>query len=163
MTTHATTMTIQSSAFGDGGPIARKFSGEGDNASPPLSWSRPPPEAKEIVLIADDPDAPTDSPFVHWVIYNIPASTIGLSPRVETSPTPRDVKGAAQGKNDTGTVGYTGPMPPRGHGVHHYHFHIFAVDELMSLRPGLTKDQVLEAIEGHVVAQGRLTGTYERK
>ncbi len=148
-------ITIRSQAFDPGGAIPKKYTGEGEDVSPPLTWENVPPQAKELVLICDDPDAPRAEPWVHWVVYKIPASSTGLP---EGS-----AAGAREGKNDFGRIGYGGPMPPRGHGVHHYHFKLYAVDTEVNLPRGATKDQVLKAIEGHIVGQGELIGTYERR
>ena len=114
-------------------------------------------------MIVDDPDAPTAQPFVHWVIYKIPPATTGLPQGVPTDSTLSDPPGAMQGKNDFKKTGYGGPMPPKGHGVHHYHFKLYALDKALSVRPGLEKKGLLEAMKGSIVAQGELVGTYERK
>ncbi len=157
------TIAVRSSDFAANQPIPRKFTGEGQDISPALAWSDLPPEAKQLALIVDDPDAPTAEPFVHWVIYNLPASLNGLGGNVEKSPQPADPKGARQGINSFGNVGYGGPMPPPGHGVHHYRFHLYALDAALDLKPALTKKDVLAAIRGHILADGELVGTYERK
>ena len=156
------TMTITSEAFAAGEAIPRKYTGEGENVSPPLRWSGAPAETKEFVLICDDPDAPGRT-WVHWVIYKIPAGFDSLEQGVEASPRPSRPAGALQGTNDSGKVGYGGPMPPAGHGPHRYYFKLYALDAERNLQPGLDKSAVLEAIEGHVLARGELMGTYERK
>ncbi|HVT29153.1 MAG TPA: YbhB/YbcL family Raf kinase inhibitor-like protein, partial [Lacipirellulaceae bacterium] len=116
---------LTSSAFKRGAPIPRKYTGEGDDASPPLAWSAAPPNTKEFALICDDPDAPSAEPWVHWVIYGIPADVSGLPEGVKTNEAKLAKPVVArQGKNSFtsgATVGYRGPMPPPGHGVHHYH------------------------------------------
>ena len=157
------TITVTSTAFSAGQAIPKKHTGEGENVSLPLKWSNLPAETKEMALICDDPDAPGSQPWVHWVIYKISAGTGGLPENVEASPTPAVPAGAMQGPNDSGKTGYSGPMPPRGHGMHHYHFKVYALDARLNLRPGLTKSDLLKAMEGHVLAQGELVGTYERK
>ncbi len=146
---------VSSPAFEPGGAIPRKHTGEGQDVSPALTWAVVSDETEEIALICDDPDAPTPAPWVHWVVYKIPADRTGL-PEGGT-------QGALEGKNDFGGTGYGGPMPPRGHGVHHYHFKIYALDAELEMTSGLTKERLLEAIEGHVLAEGELIGTYERK
>ncbi len=157
-------MSIQvtSPAFEHGKPIPRKYTGEGEDISPPLGWSGLPKGTKELVLICDDPDAPRPEPWVHWVIYNIPADVEGLPEAVPTTPRLENPPGALQGVNSWPKSGYGGPMPPRGHGVHHYHFKLYALDADLDWQPGLDKQAVLEKIEGHVLAQGELIGTYQR-
>lgn len=146
---------VSSSAFEPGVAIPRKHTGEGQDVSPTLTWTGVPDETKEIALICDDPDAPTPAPWVHWVVYKIPADRTGLPEG--------DTQGALEGKNDFGGTGYGGPMPPRGHGVHRYHFKVYALDTELEVAAGLTKERLLEAMEGHVLAEGELIGTYERK
>jgi Raf kinase inhibitor-like YbhB/YbcL family protein len=120
-----------------------------------LTWAEVPEGTREIALICDDPDAPTPRPFVHWVVYKIPADRSGL-PEGST-------QGALEGENDFGGTGYGGPMPPRGHGVHHYRFKVYALDAELEAAAGLTKDRLLEAMEGQILAEGELVGTYERR
>jgi Raf kinase inhibitor-like YbhB/YbcL family protein len=146
---------VSSSAFEPGGVIPRKHTGEGQDVSPPLTWADVPEGTREIALICDDPDAPTPRPFVHWVVYKIPADRSGL-PEGST-------QGALEGENDFGGTGYGGPMPPRGHGVHHYRFKVYALDAELEAAAGLTKDRLLEAMEGQILAEGELVGTYERR
>ncbi len=156
------TVKVESSAIGSGQPIPRQYTGEGEDISPPLSWSGVPDGAKELALICDDPDAPTPEPWVHWVIYKIAASTPGLGPNVATTAAPDAPAGALQGVNSWGRVGYGGPMPPPGHGVHHYHFKVYALDAPLDVKAGLDKNALLKAMSGHVMAQGELIGTYQR-
>jgi Raf kinase inhibitor-like YbhB/YbcL family protein len=145
---------ITSSAFAAGERIPRKYTGEGEDISPPLRWSGVPASAKELALICDDPDAPRPTPWVHWVVYGIPADRTGLE---EGS-----AGGAKEGMNDFGNTGYGGPMPPPGHGVHHYHFKLYALDTALEASAGLTKDELEAAMNGHILAQGERLGTYER-
>jgi len=156
-------LTLTSEAFGAGQPIPKKYTGEGANVSPALHWTGAPVETQEFVLICDDPDAPRPQPWVHWVLYKIHSGTDNLPEGIELSPQPAIPTGARQGMNDFGQSGYGGPMPPKGHGVHHYHFTLYALDRELDLRSGLKKQDVLEAIEGHILAEGKLIGTYERK
>ena len=156
------TMSISTSAFAADQKIPARHTGEGEDLSPALSWSGVPAGAKQLALICDDPDAPRADPWVHWVIYRIPASTPGLGegvPAVANLVTP--VK-AVQGKNSWGTIGYRGPLPPPGHGTHHYHFKLYALDAELSLGPGADKAELLAAMEGHILAKAELVGTYER-
>ena len=156
-------IAVTSEAFAVGQPIPRKHTGEGENLSPPLHFHDVPAEARQIVLICDDPDAPRPEPWIHWVIYSIPGHVDNLVESIEPTPNPPSPSGAVQGVNSSGKVGYSGPMPPPGHGVHHYHFKVYALDAELNLQPGLTKADVLAAIDGHVIAEGELVGTYERK
>lgn len=155
-------MTLQSSAFGAGQKIPKKYTGDGEDVSPPLNWLSVPEETRELVLICEDPDAPTDEPWVHWVIYKIPASAMGLSENVAKAAKPGCPAGAMQGINTWGKTGYGGPHPPKGHGVHHYHFKVYALSKDLSLKPGANKGEVLKAMSGRVLAQGELVGTYQR-
>jgi Raf kinase inhibitor-like YbhB/YbcL family protein len=150
-------LRISSPAFGDGGLIPAKHTGEGEDTSPQLEWSNVPDGTESFALICHDPDAPVVSSgvygFVHWVAYNIPGSATNL---------PEGVDGLASGPTDFGKPGYGGPMPPEGHGKHHYFFWLLALSRKPDLEPGLTLGQLLEAIEPDVVGMNRLVGTYER-
>lgn len=156
------TITVTGAAFGANEPIPRKYTGDGEDVSPQVSWTRIPTNAKELALICDDPDAPTPQPWVHWVIYKIPASATALAENRPRSAALTDPAGALQGKNSWGELGYRGPAPPRGHGVHHYHFRVYALDQPVDLKAGASKDELLAAMKGHVTAQGELVGTYSR-
>jgi Raf kinase inhibitor-like YbhB/YbcL family protein len=156
-------VSISSTAFQAGQPIPRKYAGEGDDVSPPLAWSVP-PGTKELALICDDPDAPRPEPWVHWVLYGLPGDlsaipeNIPKAQRQLTAPIQ-----AVQGVNDFGRIGYGGPMPPRGHGLHHYHFKLYALNTPLNFPPGATKARLLDAMKGKLMVEGRLIGTYERK
>ena len=155
---------VTSTAFGHGQPIPKKYTGEGEDVSPPLSWSGVPEGARELVLICDDPDAPVAEPWVHWVIYKIPASTISLPEGIGKEARLSDPTGLFQGKNSwpSGqTVGYRGPMPPPG-SPHHYRFRLYALEARLPVQSGLTKKVLLQEMRGHVLAEGELVGTYER-
>jgi Raf kinase inhibitor-like YbhB/YbcL family protein len=146
---------VSSHAFEPGGAIPREYTGEGRDVSPPLAWSGLPEGARELALVCGDPDAPTPRPFVHWVLYKIPAERSGV---------PEGSAAAAlEGKNDFGGTGYGGPMPHRRHGTHRYRFRLCALDAELEADSGLTRDELLRAIEGHVLAEGELVGTYERR
>ncbi len=158
-------MQITSTAFADGQPIPRKYTGDGADVSPPLSWSDVPPGTAELCLVCDDPDAPTPEPWVHWVLYGIPPQRSSLPEGVPPDLQLPQLGGALQGRNSwtTGrTIGYRGPAPPRGHGAHHYHFRLYALDAPLRLQPGADKATLLRAAQPHILAQARLTGTYER-
>ncbi len=150
------TFVLSSPAFEDGEMIPRKhaFRGEGQNVSPPLSWGAAPAGTREWALVCDDPDAPRREPWVHWILYGLPA-TATLLPEGSAG-------GAREGRNDFGDRGWGGPMPPQGHGTHHYHFRLYALDAPVTLPPGANRAQLSDAISGHVVAEGHLIGTYQR-
>lgn len=151
-------MQLTSDAFDQGGAIPTKHTGEGEDVSPALAWSNPPAEAKAYAVICHDPDAPLVSAngtygFVHWVLYNIPASAAGLEEACGDF---------TQGKNNFGNPGYGGPMPPEGHGTHNYFFWLMALDEELDLEPGLDMWELFEKVESHVIGMNRLVGTYRR-
>jgi len=152
-------MKLSRPSFENQQPIPAKHTGEGADASPALKWEGAPSSTKSFALICDDPDAPGGT-WVHWVIYNIPAGTTGLSEGVAKSDTGA---GARQGVNDFGKVGYNGPMPPRGHGQHRYYFRLYALKTELDLKPRATKAQLEAAMKGQILAEERLIGTYERK
>ena len=158
-------MEIKSSAFGSGGMIPAKYTCDGADFSPPLEWMKSPAGTKSFALICDDPDAPTPEPWVHWVICKIPPETTGLPEGVPRTPRLKQPEGAVQGKNSWPageTIGFRGPMPPPGHGTHHYHFKLFALRAKLAAEPGMTKKQLLAAMSGQIVEEAELMGTYER-
>jgi Raf kinase inhibitor-like YbhB/YbcL family protein len=155
-------MTLRSDAFADGKAIPRRYSGDGEDLSPPLTWSGLPEGTRELALVVDDPDAPRAEPWVHWVLYKIPADAQSLTEGVPQTAAPGAHPGVVQGKNSWGTVGYRGPAPPKGHGTHHYHFRLYALDAPLTGARGLDKGGLLEAVRGHVLAEAELVGTYER-
>jgi len=155
-------ITVESPAFSANQAIPRKYTGEGGDITPPLRWSNVPAGAKELVLICDDPDAPRADPWVHWVLYGLDPKTKELPeglPRKDRIDKPIH---ATQGRNSWGRIGYNGPMPPRGHGVHHYHFRVYALDKRLEAKPGLDKKELLALMRGHILAQGETVGTYQR-
>ncbi len=145
-------MKITSSAFQEGGKIPPKFTCAGSDISPPLQISGVPSEAKSLVLIADDPDAPGGL-FTHWLVWNIPPQINSIS----EGSAPKGVHGT----NDFGKSDYKGPCPPPG--THRYSFKVFALDSELDLRSGSKRSQVDAAMKGHVIAQGELVGRYARK
>ena len=154
------TIEVTSSAFTDGAPIPTKYTCEGEDVSPPLGWSGVPQGTRSIALISDDPDAPGGT-WVHWVHYAIPSGVTELPegvPGTETLP-----NGARQGINDFKRTGYGGPCPPKGHGPHRYYFKVYALDAEGDLKPGAGKKDLLGSMEGHILAEGRVMGTYERR
>ena len=150
-------LSITSSAFQNGAGIPKEYTCDGQNISPPLRWSGAPAGAGSLVLIADDPDAP-HGPWVHWVVYDLPATVAELPAHVPAQA--RLPNGGLQGKNDFRTTGYGGPCPPSG--THRYFFKLYALDKQLGLAEGATKADVAKAMEGHVLAQGELMGTYKR-
>ena len=150
---------VTSPAFADKQPIPINFSGLAENISPAIKWTAGPAGTKSYAFICDDPDAPMKEPFVHWVIYSIPAEVTTLAEAVPTTPTLPS--GAIQGKNGSGRIGYTGPRPPSG--VHRYFFKVYALDAKLDLAPGATKTELLSAMEGHILAQGVLMGTFAHR
>ncbi len=154
------TMSFQlsSTAFKQGAYIPKNHSGEGADRSPALQWANPPAGVKSFALICDDPDAPMGT-WVHWVLFNIPASATGLP---EGVPADKELKdGARQGMNDFKKIGYGGPMPPRG-SDHRYFFKLYALDCTLTLSAGVKKADVLKAMETHILGQTELMGRYKR-
>jgi hypothetical protein len=152
-------MQLTSPAFDFGKEIPTRFTCQGKNISPEFSWRGAPPETKSFALIIHDPDAPRADGFTHWVLYNIPARTQHIPeniPRQEIVP-----EVGVQGTNDSGEIGYIGPCPPSG--THHYHVRLFALDTELNLPPGATHKQVSAAMNGHVLEQAELMGTYAKK
>ncbi len=150
-------LQLKSPAFDQRGKIPRKHTGEGEDLSPALEWAYIPEGTASFAVICHDPDAPLVSPgsygFVHWVLYNIPGSANNLA---------EGVKDYTAGINDAQKTGYMGPMPPEGHGIHHYFFWVLALNKELNLEAGLTMAQLLEKIEPHVIGMNRLVGIYER-
>lgn len=150
-------LTIKSTAFKEGGHIPDKYTCDGMDISPPLSWSDIPEGTQSLALISDDPDAPMGT-WVHWVIYDIPAEIESLPESVPAEETLQD--NTKQGKNDFGRIGYGGPCPPGG--THRYFFKLYALDTKLNLKPGLTKAKLLKAMDGHILGEGKLMGKYKR-
>lgn len=151
-------MQLTSSAFAGGGAIPARHTGEGEDVSPPLAWSDAPAGTQSFALICHDPDAPLVAAngtygFGHWVLYDIPASVTSL---------PEGVAEYTAGRNDFGKPGYNGPMPPNGHGPHHYYFWLLALKERPQLPPGLSQIELLQRIEPLVIGMNRLVGRYQR-
>jgi Raf kinase inhibitor-like YbhB/YbcL family protein len=147
------TMKITSSAFQEGGNIPDKFSKNGENINPALRIEGAPAEAKSLLLIMDDPDAPVGL-FTHWLVWNLDPKTTEIA---ENSVP----KGAVQGTNDYPNLGYGGPQPPSG--THRYYFKVFALDQTLDLKSGAKRAEVDAAMRGHVIAQGQLMGRYSHK
>ncbi len=158
-------LVVRSDAFENNTTVPTKHTGDGDDVSPPISWEGAPAATREFALICDDPDAPSAEPWVHWVIYGIPAETTSLPEGIPPVSRVGSPVTALQGKNSWSngrTTGYRGPAPPPGHGLHHYHFQVYALDGELRLAPDLDKRTLLAAIQPHVLASGELVGTYSR-
>jgi Raf kinase inhibitor-like YbhB/YbcL family protein len=147
-------MSVQltSDAFANGQSIPAKYTCKGKNISPALVWTEPPAGTESLALIMDDPDAPGGT-WVHWVLFNIPASARNLQEDLPAS-------GMSVGKNSWGDMRYGGPCPPSD--THRYFFKLYALDTSLSLSPGVTKEQLLKAMQGHILAQGELMGTFSK-
>ncbi|MBW4630665.1 MAG: YbhB/YbcL family Raf kinase inhibitor-like protein [Iphinoe sp. HA4291-MV1] len=151
-------MRLESKAFEADGFIPAKYTCDGANISPPLSWDEPPTGTQSFVLIVDDPYAPGET-FVHWVLYDIPATVRELSENIAAVKTLPN--GAVQGKNDFDKFGYGGSCPPRG--THRYFFKLYALDKQLGLEPGATKAQVVTAMDDHILAETEYIGRYKRQ
>jgi len=159
-------IVITSSAFKEGGMIPAKYTCDGQNISPPLKWEQVPqgtarlssPKSKSFALICDDPDAPLGT-WVHWVMWNIPTEANGLPESI--LPAKELLDGSKQGINSSRKQGYSGPCPPGG--THRYYFKIYALDEKLNLPPASAKQDLLDAMKGHILAEGSLMGKYQRK
>ena len=154
----ATDFQVTIGAFEDGAPVPVRYTCEGENVSPQISWSGVPVGTNSFAVVMDDPDAP-GGVYDHWVLFNLPPDLQGL---------PEDVPGTAKleaggihGRNSTGNTGYMGPCPPPGN-VHHYRFTVYAVDQMLGLDSSAGKQALLDALAGHILAGSRHTGTYQR-
>jgi Raf kinase inhibitor-like YbhB/YbcL family protein len=148
------TLTLSSPAFAMEGRIPKRFAGTGENTSPALSWTGSPRGTRQFAIAVHDPDAPLPRGFTHWLVWGIPASADGIAEGGGGS--------FPQGSNGAGKRGYTGPMPPKGHGMHHYFFWLYALDTELELEPGAGYEDFLDAIEDHVIEQARLVGLFEQ-
>ncbi|MBN1991809.1 MAG: YbhB/YbcL family Raf kinase inhibitor-like protein [Anaerolineae bacterium] len=153
---------LKSGAFGSGDTVPQQYTCDGENISPPLSWNEPPSGAQSFALIVDDPDAVQVAGivWVHWVLYNVPASTRSLPENVPADAQLSD--GSLSGTTSFKRMGYGGPCPPPGF-PHHYVFSLYALDTGLNLAAGATKEEVLQAMPAHILAQTELVGIYERK
>ncbi|HKJ30878.1 MAG TPA: YbhB/YbcL family Raf kinase inhibitor-like protein [Balneolales bacterium] len=149
---------LTSSAFKEGEKIPVQYTCDGKNISPPLQWSDVPDKAKSLALLVEDPDAPGQT-WIHWVLYNIPPNVTQLSEH--TSSGEQLKNGAINGTSSFKKLGYGGPCPPSG--THRYFFKIYALDTVLNLKPGATKPQLIDAMKGHILAEGQLMGRYARQ
>ena len=150
-------LQVTSTAFSAHGAIPEEHTGEGKDVSPQLGWQGLPGDTAALAVFCHDPDAPLVKPgsygFTHWLLYNLPGDLAELE---------EGSSEGTQGVNDFGNSGYNGPMPPEGHGVHHYYFWVLALDRVLNLEAGLTLEQFLQEAEPHIVGMNRLIGTYQR-
>lgn len=144
-------LQVTSTAFSEGQPIPEKYTCDAQNVSPPLKWSGAPASTKSVVIIVDDPDAPSGT-FTHWVLYDVPGNTAELSEGSSG--------GGKEGVTSFRKTGYGGPCPPSG--THRYFFRVYAVDSSSLGKAGLSKAEVMAAMKGHILAEGQLMGTYKR-
>lgn len=153
-----TKLKVTSTAITEGATVPKKYTGDGEDFSPPLAWSVGPAGTKSYAISCEDPDAPGGT-WWHWIIFNISPKTQQLGenvPKVSVL-----AQGVGQGKSDFDKPGYNGPAPPPGK-LHHYEFKVVALDYVLTLSPQATKESYKKAIKGHVLAEGKLTGTYKR-
>lgn len=146
-------ISISSPAFDHGGKIPDKHTANGDDVSPELRFANVPDGTQQLAVICHDPDAPLTYGFTHWVVYGIPAGTDSIPEGGGSDFT--------EGQNNFGNQGYGGPAPPPGHDTHYYYFHIYALDSEVDAGPGLTREELLEKIDDHIIEQNRVVGTYE--
>jgi hypothetical protein len=152
-------LELTSDAFMSGQSIPAKYACTGRNISPALAWNEPPSGTQSFALIVDDPDAPMGT-WVHWVLFNISADSRSLQEDLPITGKNVDPNAIFVGKNSSGNIGYDGPCPPSG--THRYFFKLYALDTVISLLPGATKEQVLKEMKGHILAQGELMGTFSK-
>lgn len=157
----ARSFSLTSPAFAAGAAIPGKYTCDGADLSPALTWSGAPPAAKALALIADDPDAPAGT-WVHWVLFNLPATATALPENVPKTDALADLGGALQGRNDFRKTGYGGPCPPPGK-PHRYFFKLYALDVVLPLKAGATKADVERTMQGHILGETQLMGTYARR
>jgi Raf kinase inhibitor-like YbhB/YbcL family protein len=152
-------MELTSRAFLEGTTVPKVNTADGKDISPPLRWTGAPGNVQSFALICNDPDAPRKEPWVHWVLFNLPAETRELREAVPGNGA--IAGGGKQGKNDFGKLGYGGPAPPPGK-PHRYYFKLYALDTMLDLEEGTTKQQLEQAMKGHILASGQLMGKYSR-
>jgi Raf kinase inhibitor-like YbhB/YbcL family protein len=152
-------LAVTSTAFKHNGAMPMKYSEYADGISPALAWTAV-PNAQSYAIVMEDPDAKPQLPFVHWVAWNIPANVTSLPDGVQEQPRLTEPEGVLQGRNTRGSTGYYGPRPPAGEAAHRYHFQVFALDTKLDVPFGADRDQVLAAMQGHVIGKGEIIGKY---
>ena len=155
-------LELTSRAFNHAREIPKRYTAESWNISPPLEWSDVPPETREFALICEDPDAPGNAPFVHWIVYGISANISELPEGMASEGEIRFPVFLRHGINSGSTIGYSGPNPPFWHGLHRYYFRLFALDAPIGLAPGASRSEFFSAIDGHLIEQTELLGVYEK-
>ena len=155
-----TGITLTTTSQGADGRLADQHSAYHDNLSPPLRWSNV-PDVKAWAIVVEDPDAPQEHPFIHWMIWNIEGGITHLDQGLPNAQFLETPQAAIQGKNGMGGYGYFGPRPPAGHGLHHYYFQIFALDDFLEMGPDTPLPELLNALKGHTLAKGEMMATYE--
>lgn len=151
-------MRVRSSAFTDGGMIPEKYTCDGEGISPPIVWESVSDNIRSFALICEDPDAPMGT-FTHWVVYDLPSDVTELPEHIPNKD--RLPNGGLQGINSLHKTGYFGPCPPSG--THRYFFKVYALDKKLDIGPSADKDRLMEAMKGHIVAQGQIMGKYQRR
>lgn len=153
---HLGDLSIKSPAFGYLEKIPKQYVSDGENINPPLEWNNIPEGTKQLALLLFDPDAPYTNEYTHWVIYGIPPEETGIAEGEKNG-------NFIEGTNSEGELGYSGPAPPPGHGLHHYYFWLYALDKVFDLKPGLTRRELLDLIGDNILVQARYIGIYENK
>lgn len=153
-------IVLTSTAVDADGRVADRYTAYHDNLSPPLRWTAV-ADAQAYALVVEDPDAPRETPFVHWLTWDIADDATALPEGIANGPHAVTPQGMIQGKNDNGSYGWFGPRPPRGHGVHHYHFQLFALDAPLRMDANSRLEEIVGALKAHTLAEGELVGTYE--
>jgi hypothetical protein len=151
-------MKVTSAAFSAGGPIPTRFTCDGEDVSPELTWTNAPPETSCFVLVLHDPDAPKAGGFTHWLVYNIPATVTRIAENVPHNASLPGI--GTQGRNDSGKIGYLGPCPPSG--THRYFFRLYALNQVLDVAPGVTHRELVAAMAGQIIGQAELMGTYTK-
>jgi Raf kinase inhibitor-like YbhB/YbcL family protein len=154
-------IVVTSSSAASTGPLPLVHSDYGEKISPALQWTGVPAAARSLAVVMEDPDAQEPKPFVHWLLYNLPASVTSLPEALPGLPRLPELEGALQGRNSKGTIGYYGPRPRKTDPAHRYHFQIFAVSEMLSLYPSASREALLGALGGRVIAAGELVVTFQ--
>lgn len=155
-----TGVVVSTTAQAPDGRLEDRHSAYHDNISPPLRWTAV-PDAKAWAVVVEDPDAPQEAPFVHWMIWNIPGAARGLPEGLANTPALVTPQGAVQGRNGQHGFGYFGPRPPAGHGLHHYYVQVFALDDAIDMGPETPLPELLNALKARTLASGELVVTYE--
>lgn len=146
-------LKVISPAFDFGQPIPKRHASDGENINPELTWSGVPDGTQEIAVVCHDPDAPLPDGYTHWVVYGIPPEVTRIPEQGGNEFT--------EGVTESGGTGYEGPAPPPGHGPHHYYFWVYCLDQRLDAQPGLSRQKLLDLMEGHIIEQNRTVGTYE--